>query len=65
MQQIAHSSAQRGHAKTTASTPRSREGPPPSPCEADESTLQRQGRARASSDAPVVSDISFTVCRVP
>eukprot|EP00959_Pyramimonas_sp_CCMP1952_P267493 5592975-Pyramimonas_sp.AAC.1 len=46
------------------STPRSGGGPPRSPCEASESTLQRQGRARPNSEASVVSDISFTQCAV-
>eukprot|EP00959_Pyramimonas_sp_CCMP1952_P066234 1382882-Pyramimonas_sp.AAC.1 len=64
MERIAKSSAPRGHAQTTRSTPRSRDGPPPSPYEAEESTLQRHGRTRPNSDALVVSDISFTQCAV-
>eukprot|EP00959_Pyramimonas_sp_CCMP1952_P232755 4864393-Pyramimonas_sp.AAC.1 len=62
MQQIASSSAQRGHAQTARPTPRSRDGPPPSPHEAAEPTLQRQGRTRPNSGALVVSDISLAQC---
>eukprot|EP00959_Pyramimonas_sp_CCMP1952_P279445 5842398-Pyramimonas_sp.AAC.1 len=56
------SNSQRGNAQTARSTPRSRDGPPPSPYEASEPTLQRQGRTRPNAEAPVVSDTSFTQC---
>eukprot|EP00959_Pyramimonas_sp_CCMP1952_P450458 9432087-Pyramimonas_sp.AAC.1 len=62
MQHIANRSAQRGHVPTAMSYPSSRDGSPPPPYEADESTLQRQGRTRPSSDTLVASEISFTQC---
>eukprot|EP00959_Pyramimonas_sp_CCMP1952_P364395 7630866-Pyramimonas_sp.AAC.1 len=44
MQLIVNNNTQRGHVQTARSTPRCRDGPPPSPREASEPTLQRQGQ---------------------
>eukprot|EP00959_Pyramimonas_sp_CCMP1952_P119649 2501852-Pyramimonas_sp.AAC.1 len=61
MQHIANRNAQRGRTPTAVPDPSFRDRPPPPPREADETTLQRQGRARPSSDTLVGSDI--TLCR--